>query len=74
MLARDAEVPSQVLVYGGDAFIEVETDLTGVDDSAVAWGDYDNDGDLDILLTGISLLSQPVSFFPQSNNKQRIYS
>ncbi len=26
--------------------------LTGVDRSSVAWGDYDNDGDLDILLTG----------------------
>lgn len=26
--------------------------LTGVQNSSVAWGDYDNDGDLDILLTG----------------------
>ena len=26
--------------------------LTGVYASSVAWGDYDNDGDLDILLTG----------------------
>jgi hypothetical protein len=26
--------------------------LTGVDRSSVAWGDYDNDGDLDILLCG----------------------
>ncbi len=26
--------------------------LTGVRWSSVAWGDYDNDGDLDILLTG----------------------
>ena len=26
--------------------------LTGVYGSSVAWGDYDNDGDLDILLAG----------------------
>ena len=28
--------------------------LTGVSNSSVEWGDYDGDGDLDILLTGIS--------------------
>ena len=26
--------------------------LTGVYNGSVAWGDYDNDGDLDILLSG----------------------
>ncbi|MBE9468629.1 MAG: VCBS repeat-containing protein [Bacteroidetes bacterium] len=33
-------------------FTEIDAGLTGVDNSSVAWGDYDNDGDLDILLTG----------------------
>jgi uncharacterized repeat protein (TIGR01451 family) len=38
---------------GPPPFSEAITDtLTGVSQSAVAWGDYDNDGDLDILLTG----------------------
>jgi len=30
----------------------VSMGLTGVDHSSLTWGDYDNDGDLDILLTG----------------------
>ena len=37
---------------GGGAFTEISAGLTGVSGAAVAWGDYDNDGDLDILLTG----------------------
>ncbi|MBU2508691.1 MAG: DUF2341 domain-containing protein, partial [Bacteroidetes bacterium] len=37
----------------GSGFTEVFAgSLTGVYSSSVAWGDYDNDGDLDILLTG----------------------
>jgi hypothetical protein len=40
---------------GDNAFIEqMSISLTGVDFSSVAWGDYDNDGDLDLLLTGES--------------------
>jgi hypothetical protein len=38
---------------GNNTFTEqTGISLTGVSDSSVAWGDYDNDGDLDILLTG----------------------
>jgi hypothetical protein len=39
---------------GSGAFVEVAAGLTGVSDSSVDWGDYDNDGDLDILLAGYS--------------------
>ena len=37
---------------GDDDFTELSM-LQGVGMSSVAWGDYDNDGDLDILLTGL---------------------
>jgi hypothetical protein len=44
---------SKVYRNTGSGFSEVYAgSLTGVYDSSVAWGDYDNDGDLDILLTG----------------------
>jgi predicted nucleotidyltransferase len=41
--------------------------LMGVDYSAVAWGDYDNDGDLDILLTGYSENYEPISKIYKNN-------
>jgi hypothetical protein len=40
--------------YGATSFSNIEAGLTQVDHGSVAWGDYDNDGDLDILLTGRS--------------------
>ncbi len=35
-------------------FTDMSYSLDGVDASSVGWGDYDNDGDLDILLTGLT--------------------
>lgn len=41
-------------IYRNDSgnFTDTQTPLVGVERSSVAWGDYDNDGDLDIILTG----------------------
>ena len=39
---------------GNGAFVDIEAGLVGVADSSVAWGDYDKDGDLDILMAGLS--------------------
>jgi len=39
---------------GGDVFTAIASGLPGVYVGSVAWGDYDNDGDLDILLTGMT--------------------
>ena len=46
-------------VYRNDSgnFTDIRANLPGVSSSDAAWGDYDNDGDLDILLTGGTLIS-----------------
>ncbi len=36
----------------GGSFVDAEAGLPGLQSSSLQWGDYDNDGDLDILLTG----------------------
>ena len=43
---------TKLLRNDGGAFTEVDTDLPGLAFSNVDWGDYDNDGDLDLLLSG----------------------
>ncbi len=48
-------------------FTENSNSLTGVFRSSIAWGDYDNDGDLDILLTG-DIGSSEVSKIYKNNN------
>ncbi|MDB4808002.1 DUF5011 domain-containing protein [Verrucomicrobia bacterium] len=39
---------------GSDSFVDIEASLAGAVSygNSVAWGDYDSDGDLDVLLTG----------------------
>jgi len=46
---------------GDDTFTNIGAGLTGVTNSSVDWGDYDNDGDLDILLTGYNTGSGRIS-------------
>jgi hypothetical protein len=37
---------------GNEAFIEISTGFTGVSTGGLAWADYDNNGSLDLLVTG----------------------
>ena len=48
------EAISKIYRNNGDNTFSEQTSIimTGVVDGSVAWGDFDNDGDLDILLTG----------------------
>jgi len=42
--------------------------LPGVDKGSVAWGDYDNDGDLDILLAGSDSTNNPIARVYKNEN------
>ncbi|MGH7496896.1 MAG: FG-GAP-like repeat-containing protein [bacterium] len=54
--SRGAQVGARTKIYRNDAgnFVDVPTILKGYYDSAAAWGDYNNDGDLDILISGLN--------------------
>ena len=49
----DAGRLARVYRNGGDGvFADIDAELAGVSSGDAAWGDFDNDGDLDLLLTG----------------------
>ena len=52
---------------GNNIFNDITADLVSVYHSDAAWGDYDNDGDLDILISGAT------SGFPVYNPVTKIY-
>ncbi|MFC2138743.1 FG-GAP repeat domain-containing protein, partial [Bacteroidota bacterium] len=54
---------------GDSTFTEVPNiSLEGVEYGSAAWGDYDNDGDLDILLTGNSSLGRISKIYRNDND------
>jgi hypothetical protein len=46
---------------GGGAFTDIGAGVASVREGSVAWGDYDNDGDLDILFAGQGIVNLPAS-------------
>jgi HYR domain/FG-GAP-like repeat len=45
---------TQIWRNTGAGFVNINAGLTGVDDGALAWGDFDNDGRPDLLVTGVN--------------------
>ncbi|MHC4671805.1 MAG: FG-GAP-like repeat-containing protein [Planctomycetota bacterium] len=52
---------------GGGVFTDINADLIGVRYCSLAWGDYDNDGDTDLAITGSSMSSGSVSKIYRNN-------
>ncbi len=60
---------AKIYQNNGGSFIEdTSIDLAGVQNSAAAFGDYDNDGDLDILICGQDNNNNNISKVYQNNN------
>jgi VCBS repeat protein len=57
VIAGESAFPTVILTRlmrndGGGVFTDTGEALLGLEEGSAAWGDYDNDGDLDLLLTG----------------------
>jgi hypothetical protein len=60
---------------GANVFTDADVGMTGLLDGSVDWGDYDNDGDLDLLVTGkMSLVSSPRLTLLYRNNGDSTFS
>jgi hypothetical protein len=66
-LRSDQRHYSIIYSNSNSSFIDINAGLEGVDESSVAWGDYDNDGDLDILITGNSGTSYSTKIYRNDN-------
>ncbi len=70
LTGRDASNARITKLYGNDGhsnFTVINVGLPGISDSAVAWGDADNDGDLDILLSGVDATNARIARVYRNN-------
>ena len=59
------------LIYRNDqgSFTDIQAGLKGIFNGDAAWGDYDSDGDLDLLIAGDTGLFEPITkIYRQDNN------
>jgi hypothetical protein len=47
-------------------FVDILANIKYVRDGSVEWGDYDNDGDLDFILSGLNYFIGPITFIYQN--------
>ena len=50
------------------SFINTNIEFPGIDFSSISWGDYDNDGDLDIIMSGYDSASNPYTEIFRNDN------
>ncbi|MBV5333859.1 VCBS repeat-containing protein, partial [bacterium] len=59
---------------GSTLFTDINADLDGAERGSAAWGDYDNDGDLDILISGITGSGTPATRLYANNAGSNMFS
>lgn len=58
---------------GNGKFHDIDAQLTGVSESAMAWGDYDNDGRLDLLAAGATNMGEMVTTLYHNDGHGRFH-
>jgi len=68
---RDSDDVRYAIIYrndGDDTFTDIEAGLIGSKQGKGIWGDFDNDGDLDIVLTGFNRTFDMAKLYRNDNN------
>lgn len=67
---HDTNIDEKSKIYRNDGsnFTAINAGLTNVDDGSSEWGDYDEDGDLDIIITGEDTNGELVSTIYENNS------
>ncbi|HAS45647.1 MAG TPA: VCBS repeat-containing protein [Microscillaceae bacterium] len=61
---------SKCIIYQNNngVFTDIKANLTGISRGSSAWGDYDNDGDLDLLMSGLANNGKRITKLYKNNN------
>src|SRR6185369_15415790 len=52
-------------------FVDTEISFVGLTEASAAWGDYDNDGDLDVVICGFDVQSTPRTILYRNDGNNR---